>query len=57
VNGGVLGFGVLFDGVALLRLDGDFALLLDFGDLAAGLAAAPVPGDCMLSHVSRLLSF
>jgi hypothetical protein len=48
VHGGIFGLGVLLDGVALVGFDGDFALFLDFGDGAAGLAAAPVPGDCGL---------
>jgi hypothetical protein len=35
--------GILLDGIAAVRLDGDLALLLDLGNLAARLAAAPVP--------------
>lgn len=38
VNCGVLRVGVLLDGVATVGFDGDLALLLDLGNLAAGVA-------------------
>jgi len=39
----VVGRSVLLDGVAAIRLNGDLALLLDLGNLTAGLTAAPFP--------------
>lgn len=43
VYGWVVGRGVLLDGVAAIRLNGDLALLLDLGNLTTRLTAAPVP--------------
>jgi hypothetical protein len=38
MNCGVLRIGVLLDGVATVGFDGDLALFLDLGNLAAGVA-------------------
>jgi hypothetical protein len=38
VNRGILRVGVLLDSIAAIRLNGDLALLLDFGDLTTGLS-------------------
>jgi hypothetical protein len=46
VNGGVLRIGILLDGVAAIGLDGDLALLLNLGNLAARVPGAPFPRDC-----------
>jgi hypothetical protein len=41
----VLGVGVLLDGVALVRLDGNLALVLDLGNFTTRFSSAPLPGD------------
>jgi hypothetical protein len=41
----VLGIGVLLDSVAAIGFNGNLALFLDLGNLAARLSGAPRPGD------------
>jgi len=43
VHSGVVGRGILLDGVALLGFNGNLALVLDLGSGATGLSGAPVP--------------
>jgi hypothetical protein len=46
MNGGVVLGGILLDGVALLGLDGNLAIVLCLGNLSAGSTASPAPADC-----------
>lgn len=43
MNSGVLGIGVLLDGITTVGFDSNLALFLDLGNLAAGLSRAPLP--------------